>query len=231
MAVRRGGKSEPENSRPPRQRCALVSGEKPPLPLTQRRSSCASIWSPLSRCSTVPDHLSFLCLLTVPLAFFPFFFFPCERSILKPYLVSPVSPRLLQPTVSAHLSLGPSRRRNTCDRSRAGALWSPAARAPAPSALSLGFRPELLGRDLTPRFPGPPANTLGCRGREAAWDMEAPGPFGDRGTAFRAGVMRRTRGAPAGLTGARRAGGASSGLTVLLNWVKAKLNTEALCAN
>lgn len=34
-----------------------------------------------------------------------------EQVILKPYLVSPVSPRLLQCTVSAHLSLSPGRLR------------------------------------------------------------------------------------------------------------------------
>jgi hypothetical protein len=66
-------------------------------------------------------------------------------------------------------------------------------------------------------------------------DAEAPGPFG---WVLREGHRRRRRrrggggeGRRPGLAGARRAGGASSGLTVRLNWVKAKLNTEALCAN
>lgn len=50
-------------------------------------------------------------------------------------------------------------------------------RAPAPRALFLGFRSEWLGRDLAPRFLGPPAGAPDCRGGEAAWDAEAPGPF------------------------------------------------------
>lgn len=67
---------------------------------------------------------------------------------------------------------------------------------PVPSELSPGFRAELLGQDLLPRFLGSPASVPDCRGR-AAWDAEAPEPFGGhRGAAVRMGLRRRTRGAP-----------------------------------
>lgn len=213
---RRGGKSEPENPRPRRRRSALASGGKPRLALTQRRF-------PLSLVRT-PEPSFFSSLSSIGIVSL------CARPF-KPYLVSSGSP-LLQATAPAREPLGPDRPPWAHLRSQPSpALSRRRPRAPVPSAISLGFRTELLGQDLVPRFLGPPASVPGCRGR-AAWDAEAPEPFGGhRGAAVRMGLTRRTRGAPGRLAGARRAGGASSGLTVRLNWVKAKLNIEALCAN
>lgn len=73
-------------------------------------------------------------------------------------------------------------------------FWSLTA-GPAPRALPSGIRLEMLGLERAPRFPGPPANTPGRRGRDAAGDVEAPGPFRDRGSAFRAGLREGREGA------------------------------------
>ncbi|XP_032735949.1 uncharacterized protein LOC116880723 [Lontra canadensis] len=179
---RRGGKSVPENPRPRRRRSALASGEKPRLALTQRRF-------PLSLLRT-PEPSFFSSLSSIGIVSL------CAHSF-KPYLVSSGSP-LLQATAPAREPLGPDRHPWAHVRSQPSpALSRRRPRAPVPSAISLGFRTELLGQeDLVPRFLGPPASVPGCRGR-AAWDAEAPEPFGGhRGTAVRMGLTRRTRGAP-----------------------------------
>lgn len=75
-------------------------------------------------------------------------------------------------------------------------FWALTA-GPAPRALPSGTRLEMLGLELAPRFPGPPANTPGRRGRDAAGDVEAPGPFGDRGSAGWRGYAKDAR-APGG---------------------------------
>lgn len=111
----------------------------------------------------------------------------------------------------------------TCGRGRARAFWSPGpcAQSALPWVqvrVSLVFLDHLQMPQLSKT-----SGTLGCGGPEAV--------RGTAAAAVRVGRTRRTRGAPGGSAGARRAGGASSGLTVRLNWVKAELNAKALCAN
>lgn len=147
--------------------------------------------------------------------------------ILKPYLVSGVSPRPL------------------------GHVLRPGARPPENRWAHVRSRPSpaLPGRRRRPlRFPWRSGQS--CLAETWSLDfgvyLQMPpivqnvrqpgrrrprGRLGDPGSAVRVGLTRRTRGAPGSRAGARRAGGASSGLTVRLNWVKAKLNAEALCAN
>lgn len=147
--------------------------------------------------------------------------------------MSPVFPRLPQATVSPHPPPAPAAAR--------AHVWS------QPSPGLSGLRPRPLRPALSPLGSGQsysaetsPLDLLGYLQipqvvealRQPRWDAEAPGPF-ERTVARRSGwvLLEGREGRRAGLAGARRAGGASSELSVRLNWVKAKLNTEALCAN
>lgn len=164
-------------------------GEEVPWPQGKSRIWLSPSAGSLSRWSALPSHAVFLS---------PFHrdCFPVCRFFFKPYLVSSGSP-LLQATAPARAPLGPDGHPWAHVRSQPSpALSRRRPRAPVPSAISLGFRTELLGQDLVPRFLGPPSSVPGCRGR-AAWDAEAPEPFGGhRGAAVRMGLTRGAQGRP-----------------------------------
>lgn len=92
--------------------------------------------------------------------------------------------------------------------------WPRALRAPP------GAQARDAWTGLTSPFLGPPAYSLSYREPGAAWDGRpeaVPGTVAGLSSGSDAGAGGR----PAGLAAARRAGGASSGRTVRLNWVKA----------
>lgn len=124
--------------------------------------------------------------------------------------------------------------------------------APGPCSRRAGYRETSLGSWASPR---PLRARARPRSPAAACSRPPPGPCGRRAPLAQARgapprprptfpghlqTPRRARrggpgaaaGAGAGLpSAARRAGGAAPGLAVRLNWVKATLNTVALCAN
>lgn len=137
----------------------------------QRGSLRASRRPPLSRCSALLGHLALLSPLAAPWAA------PLRAGGLCESLAS--CPRVLR-------GRSPGRRPGPREVAAERALRVAGPRAPAPGALALGLGLRLLGRDLTPQLPGPPAHALGGQGR-AAGDAEAPGCGGGCG---RAGAAR-----------------------------------------
>lgn len=185
---------------PLRRRRALVWGEKPPLSLPSAGPRVLPV-GPL--CPAAPH--SWATSLCCPRSL-PHGRLLCERAgYVKALLgVSGFSAVAAQPPRS------PGRRPGPREVAAERALRVAGPQAPAPSALTLGFGPRLLGRDLSPRLSGPPAHALGRQGRGAAWDAEAPGRGGGRG---RAGAARgaeeparrwRLRGSLCGLIGLKR---------------------------
>lgn len=93
------------------------------------------------------------------------------------FIMSQVSPCPLQARFSA---LAPP-----CPAAARAHVWSRpsprflvAGRGPLrPARSSLGSGQSGSVETWAPRFLGPPAGAPDCRGREAAWDAEAPGPF------------------------------------------------------
>lgn len=91
---------------------------------------------------------------------------------------------------------------SACGRRRARAFWSRVAGPLRPARSPLG------SGQSGPCFLGPPANAPSCRRRQAAWDAEAPRPFG--------GPRRRRPSGWVGLEGleARRAAALEPGAQV-----------------
>ena len=147
---------EGEEDANPNRRTRGQEGED--APWSQGKSH---LWPSPSVCPLSPaaPHFQASLLSSLCSVGFFFFFFFLRARYSKPYSVSSASPRPLQATASARASLSPAVARAHVRPQPSPALSRRRPRALAPSALSLGCGPELLGQDLVPRFAGPPAST------------------------------------------------------------------------